>query len=123
MTAPRVAPRQEQVSVVRGAPVRQQSNPAANTDTTLYTVPKGKKAKGWVSVAEIGGAAATYRIALRKSGAAISNAHYLAFDRTIDANTSHLIPDLRLDVDDVLTVRASTTNVAFNYNGDEDPRS
>jgi hypothetical protein len=122
MTAPVIPRRQEQVAVKRGTALREQSAPIANTDTTLYTVPKGRRSTGILYVAERGGASATYRVAVRKSGAALANAHYIAYGRTLDANTTHRY-ELELDVDDVVTIRASTADTTFGLYGSEDPRT
>jgi hypothetical protein len=98
-----------------------QSNPSANTDTTLYTVPSATQAVvSTLSIANISTTATTYRIAVRPAGATLANSHYLAFDVPIAANDSVLLTlGLSLAATDVVTVRAGTANVAFSLFGSE----
>lgn len=98
-----------------------QSNPAATTLTTLYTVPAVTEAIGsTLSVCNIAATAATYRVAVRPAGASISNSHYLVYDATVGANdTVVLTLGLALSANDVVSVYASTTNVAFALYGVE----
>lgn len=98
-----------------------QSNPSATTLTTLYTVPSSTQAIGsTLTVANLGSTAATYRIACRASGAAISNSHYLAYDATVAGNDTVLLTlGVTLAATDVVSVYASTATVAFNLFGVE----
>jgi hypothetical protein len=53
-----------------------QSNPAATTLTTLYTVPAGKETVvSSISVANLTATAATFRLAVRPAGESIANKH------------------------------------------------
>lgn len=98
-----------------------QAAPSANTDTTLYTVPASTQAViSTVNVANRGATSATFRIAVRPSGAAIASQHYVAFDITVDANAA--IPwtiGVTMAATDVLTVRASNANLSFSAFGSE----
>jgi len=97
--------------------------PAANTDTDLYTVPKQHTATVRVYVCERGGAAATFRIAIRRDGATIDNIHYVAYGAPLAANEdAHTEVFDCLGEDDVVTVRASTADCSFSAVGREEPR-
>ena len=98
-----------------------QSNPSATTLTTLYTVPASKEAVvSSISVANLTATAATYRIAIRPGGAAITNAHYLGYDITVGASDSTIITvGLTLAAGDVISVYASTASLVFQAFGDE----
>lgn len=95
--------------------------PTATTNTNIYTVPAGTEAViSTIFVCNRGGTAATYRIAIRKNGNAISNEHYIAFDPIILANDSIAITvGTTLNAEDVVTVYASTSNMSFNVFGSE----
>jgi glucose-6-phosphate dehydrogenase assembly protein OpcA len=98
-----------------------QSNPAATTLTTLYTVPASKEAVvSSISVANLTATAATFRLAVRPAGAAIANQHYIGYDITVGASDSTIITvGLTLATTEVISVYASTANVAFQAFGDE----
>ena len=98
-----------------------QSNPAATTLTTLYTVPASKEAVvSSISVANLTATAATFRLAVRPAGASIANQHYIGYDITVGASDSTIITvGLTLATTDVLSVYASTANIAFQAFGDE----
>lgn len=98
-----------------------QVNPSATTLTTLYTVPASKEAVvSSISVANLTSTAATFRLAVRPAGASIANQHYIGYDITVGASDSTIITvGLTLATTDVLSVYASTANVAFQAFGDE----
>lgn len=98
-----------------------QVNPSATTLTTLYTVPSAKEAVvSSISVANLTATAATFRLAVRPAGAAIDPKHYIGYDITVGASDSTIITvGLTLATTDVLSVYASTANVAFQAFGDE----
>lgn len=98
-----------------------QINPSATTATTLYTVPASREAVvSSISVCNLTSASATYRIAIRPAGAAIANLHYLAYDVTVGASDTTIITvGITLAATDVITVYASTGNIAFSAFGDE----
>jgi glucose-6-phosphate dehydrogenase assembly protein OpcA len=98
-----------------------QSNPAATTATTLYTVPASTSTVvSTIVVANLSTSAATYRISIRPAGAAQTNAMYLAYDVTIGANDSTALTlGVTLATTDVVTVYASSANLSFNAYGSE----
>ena len=97
-----------------------QSNPAATTDTTLYTVPAATQTVvSTITVANLG-TSGTFRIAIRPDGAAIANQHYIAYETSLNANdTITFTIGVTLDATDVITVRASNTSFAFQAFGSE----
>lgn len=98
-----------------------QSNPAATTATTLYTVGAGKSAVvSTITVCNQAASAATFRIAIRVAGSALSAEEYIAYDSTVSANdTTAFTLGITLAATDVITVYASTTTVSFNAFGSE----
>jgi hypothetical protein len=98
-----------------------QSNPAATTATTLYTVPAlTSTVISTISVANLTGTGATFRIAIRPAGATLANQHYLAYDVTVAASdTTVMTLGVTLATTDVITIYASTANLAFSAFGSE----
>ncbi len=73
-----------------------------------------------ISVANLTSTSATFRIAVRPAGATIANQHYIGYDITVGASDSTLITvGLTLATTDVISVYASTANLAFSAFGDE----
>lgn len=95
--------------------------PSATTATTLDTVPSATQAVvSTIVVCNRAATAATYRIAVRPAGAALSNEHYIAYDAAITANNSTFITiGVTLAATDVVTVYASTANLSFSAFGSE----
>lgn len=98
-----------------------QSNPAATTATILYTCPAATQAIfSTLNIANLAASAATFRVAVRPDGAALSAQHYLAYDVSIAANNSTALTlGGTIDAGDVVTVYASNTNLAFTLFGSE----
>tara|TARA_R110000868_G_scaffold121118_6_gene321432 strand:+ start:446 stop:775 length:330 start_codon:yes stop_codon:yes gene_type:complete len=98
-----------------------QAAPSATTDTTLYTVPAATSAvTSTICIANRSAATATYRIAIRPAAASIATTHYIAYDSTINGNDGILLTiGITLAATDVVTVRASTTDLTFNLFGSE----
>lgn len=98
-----------------------QSNPAATTLTTLYTVPSATNAViSSITVANLAATSATFRIAVRVAGASIANSQYIAYDITLGASdTTVLTMGVTMNATDVLSVYASTTTVTFSAFGSE----
>lgn len=98
-----------------------QSNPAATTATTLYTVPSSTETVvSTISVANISASPITFRIAIRPNAATLAAQHYLAFDQSLPANsTTAFTLGITLDAADVITVYASDTNGVFQAFGSE----
>lgn len=98
-----------------------QVNPSATTATTAYTVPSATTTiVSTITVANLAGTSATYRIAIRPDGATLANQHYIAYDVTVGAlDTTTITLGITLDAADVITVYASTATIAFNVFGSE----
>lgn len=98
-----------------------QSNPAATTATTLYTVPSATSAiVSTINICNQAATAGTFRVAIRPAGASLSASHYLAYDTTIPANDMMAITiGITLATTDVITVYASSTSLSFHAYGNE----
>jgi hypothetical protein len=98
-----------------------QSNPAATTNTTLYTVPASTSAVvSTITICNQASSAATYRIAVRPAGASIAAQHWIVYGATVAASdTTALTLGVTLATTDVVTVYASTATLSFNAYGSE----
>lgn len=98
-----------------------QSNPAATTLTTLYTVPSATQAVvSTITICNQAATAGTYRVAVRPAGASITAAHYLVWDATVGAGDSvFLTIGLSLSATDVVSVYASSASQSFSLFGVE----
>lgn len=101
-----------------------QSNPAATTPTTLYTVPASTSTIiSTITVCNQAGTAGTYRIAVRVAGAALGASQYIVYDASLSANsTDTLTLGITLSYGaaaDLLIVYASTANFSFSAFGTE----
>ena len=98
-----------------------QSAPSATTNTDVYTVGSGKQATvSTITVCNRGTSSATYRIAIRVAGSALSNEEYIAYDAPVGANDSVTWTiGVTLGAADVVTVYASTANLSVNIFGAE----
>jgi glucose-6-phosphate dehydrogenase assembly protein OpcA len=98
-----------------------QSNPAATTATTLYTVPASTSTVvSTITVCNQGVIADTYRIAIRPAGATLATQHYIAYNAAIPAyDTISLTLGITLANTDVVTVYAGTANLSFGLFGSE----
>lgn len=97
-----------------------QSNPAANTDAAIYTVPAATASViSTISICNLG-TSGTYCIAVRPAGASIANQHYLAYDNPLNANDAIAFTiGITLAATDVITIRASNASFAFSVFGSE----
>lgn len=98
-----------------------QSNPAATTATTLYTVPSATQTVvSTISVCNQASSAATFRIAVRPAGATLDPKHYIVYGATVPASDSTMITlGLTLATTDIITVYASSATLSFNAYGSE----
>lgn len=98
-----------------------QSNPAATTNTTLYTVPANTQAViSSVAICNQSSSNAAIRIAVRPGGATIAAQHYIVYDTLISGNDLLTISiGISLAATDVVTVYANTTTVSFSLFGSE----
>jgi hypothetical protein len=98
-----------------------QSSPAANTATSLYTVPSAREAiVNTLTICNRANTAATYRIAVRPGGATLANQHYVIYDNTVGALDT-VQPDITLSLaaTDILEVYGSTNTISFMASGVE----
>jgi hypothetical protein len=98
------------------------SNPSANTDTALYTVPGSATAVvSMIQVCNQGGSDATFRIAWVDGAiGVVASEDYLYYDVTIPANDSICVRSgLTMESADTILVRASTADVSFVAGGIE----
>jgi len=100
-----------------------QSNPSANTDTDVYTVPSAHSAViSTITICNQIAANATISCAVRPAGATISNQHYIVRNATVTGNETYALTfGITLDATDVFTVNASSANVSINVYGSELP--
>lgn len=93
----------------------------ANQEWDIYTVNGTKDAVvSCIVVANRDTAPAAYRIAVRPDNATLTNDMYIAYDVSVDGNSSIALNlGLTMNTDDRLTVRASTSNVSFSVFGTE----
>lgn len=98
-----------------------QSNPAATTATTLYTVPASTSTVvSTITICNQGSGSDTYRIAIRPAGATLAAQHYIAYNGVIPGfDTISLTIGITLATTDVVTVYAGTANLSFNLFGSE----
>jgi hypothetical protein len=98
-----------------------QSNPAATTATSLYTVPAATQAiVSTITVCNQAATAATYRIAVRVAGASLTASQYIAYDVSLPGNASDTLTlGVTLGATDVITVYASTATMSFSAFGSE----
>jgi hypothetical protein len=97
-----------------------QSKPAANTLTSLYTVPASTSAVvSTLTVCNLG-TSTTIRVAVRPAGASIADQHYILYNVTANSNdTLFFTLGLSLAATDVVSVFAGTATVSFNLYGTE----
>lgn len=98
-----------------------QSNPAATTLTTLYTVPSNQESvASTLTICNRGSTAATVRVAVRPAGAAIADQHYIYYDLVIPANETFAATiGLALDETDIVSVYTDLATVSFGLFGVE----
>jgi len=98
-----------------------QVNPAATTATTAYTVPSATQTVvSSIVICNQAATAATYRIAVRVAGSALSAEEYIVYGATVPASDSTFITaGLTLGATDVVTVYASSATLSFNLFGSE----
>lgn len=98
-----------------------QSNPVANTATTLYTVPASTSVvASTLNVCNQSSSSSTFRLAVRPAGEALAAKHYIAYDTVIPAlDIISLTIGMALATTDVVTVYASANTMSFNLFGSE----
>jgi hypothetical protein len=98
-----------------------QINPAANTFTTLYTVPAATSTiVSTVAVCNQGNTATTFSLAVQPQGAALASKNYINYNTPLPANdTITLTIGMTLGNTDVLSANANSTVVSFSAFGSE----
>ena len=98
-----------------------QSNPAATTATTLYTVPATTSTVlSTLTVCNQASTAGTFRIAIRPAAATLAASQYIAYDTPIAGNdTIALTLGITLATTDVVTIYSSSATMSFSAFGSE----
>jgi hypothetical protein len=98
-----------------------QNSPAANTATTLYTVPASRSAVcSTLAVCNQNSTTITFRVWVAIAGAADSTPQYLYYDvQLLKNSTAMLTIGMTLATTDLVRIQASATNVSFNLFGQE----
>jgi len=100
-----------------------QLNPSAASASVLYTVPASTSSViSSISIANLAGSAATFRLIVQKSGetSSITDKQYIGYDITVGGSDTTIITvGLTLATGDVVKVYASTATVAFQAFGSE----
>ena len=98
-----------------------QSNPAANTMTTLYTVPSANSAVvSTLAICNQGAANATISVAVCQANTAVTATQYIVKDSlAVLQDTAFLTLGITLAATDTLRVSANTANVSFSAFGSE----
>lgn len=98
-----------------------QVEPAADTLTTVYTVPAATETVvANICIANLSSTDAYIRIAIRPDGEAIADKHYIAYNSGIPAYSyEYLTMPITLNASDVISVYSSTGFVSFNVFGSE----
>lgn len=98
-----------------------QSNPTANTLTTVYTVPSATQAVvSTVTICNRSATATTFRLAVRQAGAAIDDKQYVNYDTTVPGNdTVALTLGLSLGNTDIISANVRNATVAISVFGSE----
>lgn len=98
-----------------------QSEPAATTDTTLYTVPSSTQAVcSTLSVCNRATGDATFRVRIKINNAADADQQYVCYDAPITAKDTLLLTfGVTLGAGDVVRVYSSNADTAFQLFGSE----
>lgn len=98
-----------------------QLNPSATTLTALYTVPGATQAVcSTLVVCNQAASGGTYRISVAVAGAADAAMQYLAYDVSINLNSTNTYTlGITLGATDVVRVYASSTSMSFSLFGVE----
>jgi glucose-6-phosphate dehydrogenase assembly protein OpcA len=98
-----------------------QVEPAAETLTTVYTVPAATETVvANICITNLSSSPSTFRIAVRPNGESIADKHYIVYDSAVPAYSyEFLTMPITLDATDVVSVYSSTGTVSFNVFGSE----
>jgi hypothetical protein len=95
--------------------------PAATTLEDLYTCPTNVIAVMRVIITNRGNNKASFRVAVSPDGAAISDEHYIAFDKLMEGNDTGSTIAFVVNEDDVVRVFAENADFSFTATGEERP--
>jgi hypothetical protein len=98
-----------------------QINPAANTETVLYTVPGSNNAIiSTVNICNQSGNTVNFSIAVRGGGVTTTAKHYLAFNTAVSSfNSIALTIGMTLSNTDIISANTNSPNVSFMAFGSE----
>jgi hypothetical protein len=98
-----------------------QAAPSATTNTDVYTSPASTQSIiSTITIANRAATATTFRVAIRPTGASISNQHYIAYDVVLGANDSvNLTLGITLGATDVVTIYAGSANTSVSVFGSQ----
>ena len=99
-----------------------QNNPAATTETTLYTVGSANGAVvSSIVVCNQSASTATYRIAIRPAADSSTAAkHWIVYGASVNANDSTILTiGVTMAQNDKIQIYGSSTNLSFNAYGSE----
>lgn len=99
-----------------------QDNPAATTETILYTVPSATEAViSTIAVCNQSGTSGTYRIAVRPSADSTTTAkHWIVYGATVAGSDAVLLTiGVTLAAGDKILVYASSANQSYSVFGSE----
>ena len=100
-----------------------QVKPAADTATTLYTVPAGAGNYAVVSslvISNLTADVSTVRVAVRPAGETLADKHYIVFGNSVPGYQSQVYTiGITLAATDVVTVFDSNAKCSFNLFGSE----
>jgi len=97
-----------------------QVSPVSGSLTTLYTVPASTSAVCSTLAVTCLGSSTAFRVALRPSGSAIANQHYIVYDATCNQYDSvFLTLGVTLAATDVVSVYSGASSASFSLFGSE----
>jgi hypothetical protein len=99
-----------------------QANPAATTETTLYTVPSGYSSiVSTIAVCNQAGTSGTFRIAVRPAADGSTTAkHWIVYGATLAASDATMLTlGITAAAGDVIRVYTSSANISFSVFGSE----
>lgn len=98
-----------------------QLNPAANTETTVYTVPSSTQAViSTIAICNLSNVATTFSLAVKVANAAVENKSYINYQTPLPgSDTMTLTLGISLGNTDVISANCGSANVAVNVFGSE----
>ena len=97
-----------------------QAELAANTDTTVYTVPASTLSTFTVSFCNKGNTDAQIRLAIREDGDTLADKHYLEYATVIPGHTAFERTGLVASSEDEVDVKSTSGEVSVSVYGFEE---